>query len=156
MARCSSTSKVAGVTPSALATYGVGRWLGRTWVRRLTGRRVGRVSAAIARGALPAVAAARLLALSPFTAMNLTAGAARLPLRAYVLGTLFGSIPGVLAIALGATGVATAMRGFTAAGLAALGGGALVLLGIGVGLHRLLADRPRASARPEHRILGHA
>jgi uncharacterized membrane protein YdjX (TVP38/TMEM64 family) len=147
---------IAGVMTSALATYGVGRWLGRTWVRRLTGRRVGRVSAAIARGALPAVAAARLLALSPFTAMNLNAGAARLPLRDYVLGTLFGSIPGVMAIALGATGVAALMRRFTVAGLAGLGGGAAVLLVIGVGLHRILASRTRAPAPPEQRAVGHA
>ncbi len=45
----------------------------------------------------------RLIPVLPFTAINYTAGLTGLPLRAYVVGTAIGIIPGTVAfVALGA------------------------------------------------------
>jgi uncharacterized membrane protein YdjX (TVP38/TMEM64 family) len=133
---------VVGVLTSAAVGYAVGRLLGRHLVRRIAGRRLNRLSARLARRGAYAVAAARVLALAPFTSMNLVAGASRVPLRDYALGTVLGTIPGVIAIALGTDGVAALTRRFAIAGLALLtvvGTGALL-----VGLR--LGRRPREPA----------
>ena len=78
----------------------LGRLGGRDLVRRLAGRRLNRVSEQIrSRGALT-VAAARLLPVAPFTVVNLVAGASRIGVRDFALGTLLGTAPGIVAIAL--------------------------------------------------------
>jgi uncharacterized membrane protein YdjX (TVP38/TMEM64 family) len=38
----------------------------------------------------------RLVPIAPFTLVNLVAGAVRIPLTDYVLGTIFGMLPGLV------------------------------------------------------------
>ncbi len=136
---------VAGVLASAIVSYGIGRALGRERMGRLAGRRLNRLTARLSRRGALAVAAARMLALAPFTVMNLVAGAWRVPFRDYALGTLLGTVPGVIAIALGTGGLVSLTRRFAIAGLGVLVAGGVTALLIGLRLGRL--ERPRLSAR---------
>jgi phosphatidylserine/phosphatidylglycerophosphate/cardiolipin synthase-like enzyme/uncharacterized membrane protein YdjX (TVP38/TMEM64 family) len=91
---------LAGATLSATAMYGIGRYwawsksrvLNRPWVQKLSDQ--------MSRGGVWAVVAVRLAPIAPFTAVGIVAGGLRVPLRNYVLGTMIGLSPGVLALTL--------------------------------------------------------
>ena len=127
---------VVGVLASAVVAYAIGRGLGRERVRRLAGPRLNRLSVRLARRSVVAVATARVLALAPFTTMNLVAGATRLPFRDYLVGTLIGTVPGVVAIALGTGGLVTLLRRFAIGGIAVSAAAGLGLLALGLRLGR--------------------
>ena len=86
-----------GMIVAAIVSYMPGRLVRRDTVRRLAGPRLNRMSAALYhRGAL-AVAIVRLLPIAPFVVVNLVMGAMRIRLRDFVLGSLVGIVPGMLA-----------------------------------------------------------
>lgn len=89
----------------AVAGFGLGRSLGRDVVERLTGGRVARVDALLARRGLVAVLITRLLPMVPFTAVTYATGLTAVRFRDYLLGTALGVVPGTVAyVALGAYG----------------------------------------------------
>ena len=91
-----------GAMVSALLTYLVGRRLGTGLLRRLLGPRINRISRGIAANGILAVTMVRLMPVAPFTLVNLVAGAIRIPLLDYMVGTALGLAPGlVLMTALG-------------------------------------------------------
>ena len=87
-----------GCILSAMLLYAAGRWIGRKNVMRLAGKRLNRVNRLISRQGAVAVTAVRMIPVAPYSLVNLTAGAARVPFRDFVLGTLFGMSPGVAGI----------------------------------------------------------
>jgi uncharacterized membrane protein YdjX (TVP38/TMEM64 family) len=87
-----------GCILSALLLYAGGRLLGRKNVMRLAGRRLNRINRLISKQGATAVTAVRLLPVAPYSLVNLTAGAARVPFRDFVIGTLLGMSPGVVGI----------------------------------------------------------
>jgi phosphatidylserine/phosphatidylglycerophosphate/cardiolipin synthase-like enzyme/uncharacterized membrane protein YdjX (TVP38/TMEM64 family) len=89
-----------GALASAIITYGLGRWFGAAALRQLLGPRLNRISQGIARQGIPAVTAVRLVPIAPFTIVNLVAGAMRIPLLDYSVGTVLGLAPGVLVMSL--------------------------------------------------------
>jgi len=91
---------LAGTAVSAGAGFWLGRAGGRGLVRRLAGKRLNAVSRRLRQRGIVAVTAVRLLPVAPFTVVNLAAGAARVRLRDFLLGTVIGSLPGILAITL--------------------------------------------------------
>lgn len=87
----------------AVAAFALGRALGREAVEQLTGARVARVDAVLARHGLLSVIGVRLVPVLPFTAINYSAGLTGLPFSAYLFGTAVGIVPGTVAfVALGA------------------------------------------------------
>ncbi|WP_083747342.1 VTT domain-containing protein [Pseudoroseomonas deserti] len=91
-----------GALVSALLTWMVGRRLGPKLLRKLLGPRINRISRSIARNGILAVTMVRLMPIAPFTLVNLVAGAIRIPLLDYMVGTALGLAPGlVLMTALG-------------------------------------------------------
>jgi phospholipase D1/2 len=91
-----------GAFISAAVTYGVGRWAGRQALEDVMGPRLNRIRRSIARRGVVTVATVRMVPIAPFTLVNLVAGASRIPLTDYMLGTVFGMLPGlVLMSALG-------------------------------------------------------
>jgi uncharacterized membrane protein YdjX (TVP38/TMEM64 family) len=85
---------VAGWLLSALGTYALGRHAGRPQLHRLAGpERFGRAEAALARGGAPALLAARLIPIVPFSLVGLVAGAARVPLWRFAWTTVVGFLP---------------------------------------------------------------
>jgi uncharacterized membrane protein YdjX (TVP38/TMEM64 family) len=91
---------LAGSLVSATVNYGLGGWVGRDFVRTLAGRRLNRLSRRLAKKGVVAVLVVRMLPVAPFTIVNMVAGASHIRLRDFLLGTLLGMAPGILAITL--------------------------------------------------------
>lgn len=89
-----------GMTLSAIVTYGIGRALGREAVRRLAGPRINRLSRRLARRGVLAVMTVRILPVAPFTVVNVVAGASHIRFRDFLLGTIIGELPGLVALSL--------------------------------------------------------
>jgi len=88
---------IAGMLVAGLASFLPGRLVRRDTVRRLAGPRINRLSAALYhRGAL-AVAIVRMVPIAPFVVVNLVMGALRIRLLDFILGSLVGVLPGMLA-----------------------------------------------------------
>jgi phospholipase D1/2 len=66
---------LAGSLLSATVNFGLGRLLGRDFVRTLAGRRLNRLSRRLAKKGFVAVLVVRMLPVAPFTIVNLVAGA---------------------------------------------------------------------------------
>jgi phospholipase D1/2 len=87
-----------GCLMAAVITYALGRILGRDKVRRLAGSRLNRVSRRLADHGLVTMLTVRLVPVAPYTVVNIVAGASHIRLRDFVLGTILGMAPGILAI----------------------------------------------------------
>jgi uncharacterized membrane protein YdjX (TVP38/TMEM64 family) len=80
----------------AAANYGAARAVGRDVVRRLAGRRLNAITGRLARRGAWAVAVLRLLPIASFPLLSAVAGASRVRLRDFMLGTAIGMIPPIL------------------------------------------------------------
>jgi phospholipase D1/2 len=112
---------VSGSLLGAVFTYWLGHVLGRDTVRHLAGRRLNTLSRRLARHGLLAVLAVRMIPVAPFTVVNLVAGASHIRFRDFMLGTLLGMTPGILAVTLFADRIAAVLRDPSPATLALLG-----------------------------------
>jgi len=101
---------LAGALAGTAGGYAIGRLLWRDAIRRLGGRRLNRLSRAMAKRGVTSVALVRLVPVAPFTVVNLVAGASHIRLRDCLLGTLLGMAPGVLALTLFANSAMLAIR----------------------------------------------
>jgi phosphatidylserine/phosphatidylglycerophosphate/cardiolipin synthase-like enzyme/uncharacterized membrane protein YdjX (TVP38/TMEM64 family) len=100
---------MAGIMVAALVTFYAGRLVRRDTVRRLAGRKLDRLSAAMRARGLLAMTAVRLVPLAPFPVVGLVAGGIRVKLWDYTLGTFLGNLPGVLAATVFADQIAAAL-----------------------------------------------
>lgn len=91
---------MAGVLLSALILFAIGRFVGRERLQRLLGRRAARIQERVVGKGILAVVVIRMLPIAPFSLVNVVAGASTLPLRDFMVGTLLGSTPGILAMAV--------------------------------------------------------
>jgi phospholipase D1/2 len=87
-----------GSLASAVLTYLMGAWLGQTLLQSVLGPRLSRIRNKISRSGIVAMAAIRLVPVAPFTLVNMVAGACRIPVLDYVIGTALGLLPGLLAM----------------------------------------------------------
>jgi phospholipase D1/2 len=101
---------MAGCFAAAVVTYGLGYYLGRSAVERLSGGSIGRLSERLARRGILTVIAVRIIPVAPFTVINLFAGASHIRFRDYLIGTLIGMVPGVAAMAVFAEGILALVR----------------------------------------------
>jgi phospholipase D1/2 len=92
------TYALAGVLASALLTYAIGARFGQAALFRLIGPRLERIRQRILQRGVFAVAAIRLVPIAPFTIVNLVAGASAIRLADFMLGTLLGMLPGLVAL----------------------------------------------------------
>lgn len=99
-----------GILGAALLTYYAGRMLSRDTIRRVAGARLNRLSRELRRRGLISVIVVRLVPVAPFIVVNMVAGAARIRLRHYVLGTAIGMLPGLLAATVLGDQIGTALR----------------------------------------------
>jgi uncharacterized membrane protein YdjX (TVP38/TMEM64 family) len=99
-----------GCLAGALATYAIGYALGRDFVQKLVGPKWQRIERKISQTGIVAVATLRLLPMAPFTVVNVIAGAFKVPLRDYILGSLVGLAPGIIVTNLFAHQVQSAIR----------------------------------------------
>lgn len=95
---------------SGLAGFGLGRKLLRGSAGGLLrGPRLEKLERALGDHGFAAVATVRLVPIAPFTVVNMVAGASRVKLRDFVLGTVVSMAPGLLAMSLVADRVAAAV-----------------------------------------------
>ena len=86
-----------GVIIAAVLGYFLGRIVHRDTVQRIAGHGLNRVSRLLQRRGIIAVTLVRLVPIAPFIVVNAVMGAMRIRLRHFVLGTVFGMLPGMLA-----------------------------------------------------------
>ncbi len=86
-----------GIILSALATYYTGRALPAGTVMRIAGERFEHMTGVLRRHGLMAIFAMRIVPLAPHPVENVIAGAARINVWHFTLGTFAGMLPGVLA-----------------------------------------------------------
>ncbi|SDV47582.1 Phosphatidylserine/phosphatidylglycerophosphate/cardiolipin synthase [Chitinasiproducens palmae] len=137
---------IGGTLASALVTYLAGRWLGRDTVRRLAGSRINDLSDRVADRGLVAMVVLRLLPVAPFTLVNVIAGASQIRLRDYLLGTVIGMVPGIVATVAFAQQLVNVIRHPTPAAFALLLAIAALLIGLSVALQRVFKRRERRHA----------
>ncbi len=89
-----------GSLASAALTFLLGRRLRGRVVSRISGGAVYRVMRAIGDRGTFAVMSCRLVPVAPFTVVNLVAGALPIRFSEYLMGTVFGMVPGILALSL--------------------------------------------------------
>jgi uncharacterized membrane protein YdjX (TVP38/TMEM64 family) len=134
-----------GVLASALVMYGIGAWLGRDILQRFFGARMQRFKQEMASRGVLAVAAIRMVPVAPFTLINLMAGALSIALMDYVVGTLIGILPGLIASAVLGPQFTTVLSTFSAQNVALL----VLLLAVWIGVAfgaQALVGRLRRSA----------
>jgi phospholipase D1/2 len=137
-----------GALLGAAATYGLGRAAGRGTVRRIAGSRLDRLSRELGRRGVLAVATVRIIPVAPFTVINLVAGTTHISLRDFLLGTLIGLTPGIVAAALFIDRILAALRD-PGAGAVAVLVGLTVLIVTGMALLRRSLRRRRAEQRQD-------
>jgi phospholipase D1/2 len=135
-----------GTMTGALLTYAVGSLLGRELVRRIFGKRINRLSRRLAEHGLLSVITLRIVPVAPFSVVNMVMGASHIRLRHYVMGTMIGTIPGILAITVFVDRLLAAMVEVTALNwLGAAGIGLALAAGLWL-LRRYLRRRmPRSN-----------
>ncbi|MDZ3838414.1 MAG: VTT domain-containing protein [Rhodospirillales bacterium] len=137
----------AGAMLSAIVDYGLGVVLGQGWARRLLGPRWRRIGDALSgRGAL-AIALVRMVPVAPYTVVNFLAGAVRVRLLDFALGTALGLAPGILALSILGGQIGAVLRKPDWLNVGVLVAITLLLmLGLGLGvrwLHRRHGQRRR-------------
>jgi phosphatidylserine/phosphatidylglycerophosphate/cardiolipin synthase-like enzyme/uncharacterized membrane protein YdjX (TVP38/TMEM64 family) len=114
----------------ATAGFGVGRVLARDLLQRLSGARLTAITRRLGRQGMLAVVAVRIIPVAPFTLINLAAGAARIRLRDFLIGTFVGMSPGIIAVTSFWAQLLAAVRDPSPASVAVLG---LISAGIVLG-----------------------
>jgi uncharacterized membrane protein YdjX (TVP38/TMEM64 family) len=99
-----------GIIASALVTYYVGRALPDKTLHRIAGRNLDRTTKAVRRRGLASVFAVSVAPVAPFPVVGMVAGAARIKLWHYVVGTALGMAPGVLATTVFAREIESALE----------------------------------------------
>lgn len=131
----------AGTMVSATGTYWAGSLLGKRLVRRVAGDRVLRVSRMLGQRGVFAVTTLRLIPIAPFTVINLVAGASHIRLWDFLLGTLFGTLPGIAVLAITGEQLGQLIRKPTILNVTAAAGLILLWLVLGAGLQWLVNRR---------------
>lgn len=93
-----SAYALAGALTSAIVGFYIGRWTGVDRLERVVGPKVKKISRKIERNGTLAIYVLRKIPL-PFTLVNVTIGASKIRFRDFLLGTLLGTGPIVIALA---------------------------------------------------------
>lgn len=90
---------LSGMVLGSVVTYGLARLGGAGLLDRLGDPRVMQLAARLRQEGLWAVIFARVVPVAPFLMVNVIAGALRVRLRDFVLGTVLGLLPGTIMLA---------------------------------------------------------
>ncbi|CAO3361870.1 VTT domain-containing protein [Azospirillum melinis] len=141
---------MAGAVASAAAMFWTGRMAGRDLLDRHGGPLIARINGKLADSGIAAVAGVRAVPIAPYTVVNLAAGASKLSFGDFVIGTMVGLAPGILAFNLLGHQLERTITNPGAADFALLAGMAAVAIGLGWLTSRLLgrSGRDRAGDTP--------
>lgn len=85
-----------GVMSAALATYAAGQWLGHDAMRRIAKSRLDKINRYLEKRGVLTMVILSVFPIAPFTIVNMAAGASRIHLRDYLIGSAIGLLPGTL------------------------------------------------------------
>lgn len=134
---------LAGTMLAAWANFGLGAAAGPDRLRRYAGPKIDEFSRRVARQGVRAIVAVRLVPMAPFLVINAMAGASHITLRDYLLGTVLGMAPGMLAKIVFADQIAQAARASDTLSLRWLALAALALIIAFFVARRLFLSRTR-------------
>jgi phospholipase D1/2 len=100
----------AGIVIAAIVTYIIGRRMDRAKVRKFAGPKLNRVSELLRTKGLLAVTILRLVPVAPFAVGGVVAGAIRVKVWHFVLGTLIGMLPGTFAMTVFGSQIQAGLR----------------------------------------------
>jgi uncharacterized membrane protein YdjX (TVP38/TMEM64 family) len=132
---------LAGTLLSALVAFQLGQRMRGENLHRFVGGRLHKLSKDLSRRGIIAVAVLRLLPIAPYTIVNLVAGASHLQLLQFILGSLLGLIPGILALTLFSQSLYKALTEPTLTSVGILIAIAFIILAISSAIHKLLGSR---------------
>lgn len=90
----------AGIMAAALFTYYAGRMMSKRTLRRLVGDKVEKAAKPVKQHGIVAIFAANMMPTPPFAMQNMMAGALRVPVLHFSIGTLLSILPPAIAWAL--------------------------------------------------------
>jgi phospholipase D1/2 len=135
-----------GSVLSAAVTYSIGRGVGADLARRYGGDLLNRLSERLSQHGLGAVVMVRLLPLAPFSVVNVLAGALRVRLRDFLLGTVIGMAPGIVVTVAFADSLARALHQPGWSSISMLGLALLLAVAAAFGTRQWLARRSARAA----------
>ena len=103
------TIAMSGIVVSAIALYYTGRALREERLRKLTGDKFKRVTSAWRGNSLAASIAVCIAPVAPYMVVGMVAGASRIRLWHFLLGTILGMLPGTVATAMFANEISNAL-----------------------------------------------
>jgi phospholipase D1/2 len=130
-----------GIVVAALATYYAGRLLSPDTVKSLVGEKLDDMSKKLRRDGLLAVTAVRLVPVAPFAIEGVVAGAVRIRLWPYTLGTFIGMLPGVLATSVFGHQITAALEDPSTINWWIVGGVLLALVALTYCVRRWFSER---------------
>jgi len=101
---------MSGILLAATTHYYAGQMFQRDTIRRLAGGRLNRITGILRNHGVAAMTAIRLTPVAPFFVPGLVAGAIRIRLWQFLLGTFFGMLPGALAATIFADQLQAALK----------------------------------------------
>ncbi|MCI0510254.1 putative membrane protein YdjX (TVP38/TMEM64 family) [Chromohalobacter marismortui] len=132
-----------GTLSASIATYWVGRALGRDALLRHGGQKLNGLARLLAGRGVRTMVLFNLLPLAPFTLTNMLAGACHLRFREYMLGSTLGIAPGLLGVTLLGSQLGSLVTAESREGLLIAAGGIVVAVGILWGLKRYAERRSK-------------
>jgi phospholipase D1/2 len=135
-----------GSLAGAAVGFAVGRAVGRRAVRAVAGRRLNHLSRHLARRGLLAIVAVRVLPVAPFTVVNLVAGASYIHPRDFMLGTLIGMAPGLVAVTLFSDRLFSVLHDPSPLAISTLVGVITLIAAGAIAAHRWLGQRTATPA----------
>jgi uncharacterized membrane protein YdjX (TVP38/TMEM64 family) len=138
---------ITGILLSALVHYMAGRMLDRDTVRRLAGEKLNRLMHALRHRGLVAITAVRLIPIAPFAVEGFVAGAVRIKLWHFMVGTFIGMLPGVLTATVFADQLENALRDSSEINWWLVGGAAVLFVAIIVLVRRWFMKQSDDSAK---------
>ena len=117
-----------GILVAAAVTFWMGTWLKPATVRRLAGSKLNQISEILRERGLLAVTALRLVPLAPFAVEGFVAGAIRIKLWHFMLGSFFGLLPGTFATTVFGQQISAGLRDAGDINYWAIAGAAVLLI----------------------------
>jgi phosphatidylserine/phosphatidylglycerophosphate/cardiolipin synthase-like enzyme/uncharacterized membrane protein YdjX (TVP38/TMEM64 family) len=142
---------VGGSLLSAAAMYGIGALLGQNTLQRFLKGRLRNLNKQLEQRGVLAVAVIRLMPVAPFTIVNLLAGAARIRLPHFLLGTALGMLPGIVLTSVFIDRIEATLRTPNAGSLAWLGVAVAGIVALAALVKRSLRRRKGRVSRNEKR-----
>ncbi len=122
----------------AFVNYAVGMLLGRTFLREMMGKRLNKISRALASKGVLTVVTLRIVPVAPFTLINMVAGASHIKFSEFAVGTLIGLTPGILTMTLIGNRLFELLKNPTPLDLAFVVGAVALWFGVSIAAQRLI------------------